>query len=112
VRNKNQSSWFGVIHIELPFPKENPRFFMPAFLYGRNRGESPQNVLNEFPRLREGQSNRPSAPEWMTRSDRLSHPAVFVYDAGKVYGLNASPYFVVINGDKRPWMPGQEGEFF
>ncbi|WP_345229578.1 hypothetical protein, partial [[Roseibacterium] beibuensis] len=46
VRNKNQSSWFGVIHIELPFPKENPRFFMPAFLYGRNRGESPQNVLN------------------------------------------------------------------
>ncbi|MFC4306703.1 hypothetical protein [Cohnella boryungensis] len=48
----------------------------------------------------------------MTRSDRLSHPAVFVYDAGKVYGLNASPYFVVINGYKRPWKPGQEGEFF
>lgn len=51
LRNDNRIKWSGVIHIELPFTKVNPRYFLPAFMYGRNRGEAPQNVPNEFPRL-------------------------------------------------------------
>ncbi|MEV5030201.1 hypothetical protein [Paenibacillus sp. LPE1-1-1.1] len=112
VRNDNREVWSGVIRVELPFAKTNPRFFLPAFMYGRNRGESPQNVLNEFPRLREGHSSRPSSSWWMTRSDRLSHPAALVYDSGRITGICASPYFMLKNGTKQQWMPGKVGEFY
>ena len=86
-----------------------PRFFLPAFMYGRNRGEAPQNVPNEFPRLRAGQPARPSSSWWMVRSDRLSHPAALVYDSGRVYGLCAGPYFIKDNGLKRQWQPERAG---
>ncbi|PZD94216.1 hypothetical protein DNH61_19950 [Paenibacillus sambharensis] len=113
ITNLSSTTWSGVIHVELPFAKVNPRFFLPAFMYGRNRGEAPQNVPNEFPRLREGNPSRPSSPWWMVRSDRLSHPAALVYDSGKVVGLCASPYFVSKSGVKFQWKPELEGgEFY
>lgn len=110
--NDNSLPWSGIIHIELPFHKTNPRYYLPAFMYGRNRGETPQNVPNEFPRLREGNPSRPSSSWWMVRSDRLSHPVALVYDTGKIYGFSASPYFVTNNGRKQAWSPGEEGEFY
>ncbi|MGN7761320.1 hypothetical protein [Paenibacillus sp. 22594] len=112
VRNLGSSTWAGVIHVELPFAKVHPRFFLPAFMYGRNRGEAPQNVPNEFPRLREGNPSRPSSPWWMVRSDRLSHPAALVYDNGTIYGLCASPYFISKDGVKIQWKPDLPGEFY
>lgn len=113
IRNENRTPWEGVIHIELPSTKMNPRYFLPAFMYGRNRGESPQNVANEFPRLREGNINRPSSPWWMVRSDRLSHPVALVFDNGKIYGISSSPYFVKKNGVKQQWKPGEaDSEFY
>lgn len=111
LENKNKITWSGVIHVELPFNKKNPRYFLPAFMYGRNRGECPQNVPNEFPRLREEMS-RPSSPWWMVRSDRLSHPVALVYDTGKIYGFSASPYFIRNNGIKQQWKPETEGTFY
>ena len=111
IHNENEATWSGVIHIELPFTKTNPRYFLPAFMYGRNRGECPQNVANEFPRLR-NVINRPSSPSWMVRSDRLSHPVAMVYDTGKIYGLSASPYFIINNGIKQQWKPELEGVFY
>lgn len=110
--NEESNPWQGVIHVELPFQKVEPRFFLPAFMYGLNRGEAPQNVPNEFPRLRSGNPGRPSSSWWMVRSDRLSHPAAFVYDSGKVYGLCASPYFITKDGVKQQWYPGETGEFY
>ncbi|WP_379161421.1 hypothetical protein [Paenibacillus sp. sgz5001063] len=112
ISNLSRSTWSGVIHVELPFVKGNPRFFLPAFMYGRNRGEAPQNVPNEFPRLREGNPSRPSSPWWMVRSDRLSHPAALVYDNGTIYGLCASPYFISKDGVKIQWRPDLQGEFY
>lgn len=112
ISNEGSEAWAGVVHIEFPFAQVNPRFFLPAFMYGRNRGEAPQNVPNEFPRLREGNPSRPSSPWWMVRSDRLSHPAAFVYDNGKIYGLCASPYFIRRDGIKQPWKPSIDGEFY
>ncbi|MNV09033.1 hypothetical protein D3C71_995180 [compost metagenome] len=112
ITNLSSITWSGVIHVELPFAKVNPRFFLPAFMYGRNRGEAPQNVPNEFPRLREGNPSRPSSPWWMVRSDRLSHPAALVYDSGKIFGLCASPYFVSKSGVKIQWKPNLDGEFY
>lgn len=111
ILNENKTTWSGVIHVELPFAKIKPRYFLPAFMYGRNRGEYPQNVANEFPRLR-NVINRPSSPFWMVRSDRLSHPVALVYDTGKIYGLSASPYFIINNGIKQQWKPELEGSFY
>jgi hypothetical protein len=111
INNENKAKWSGVIHVELPFNKVNPRYFLPAFMYGTNRGECPQNVPNEFPRLREFTS-RPSSPWWMVRSDRLSHPVALVYDTDKIYGFSASPYFICNNGTKQQWKPAMSGEFY
>lgn len=111
IQNENKTKWSGVIHVELPFNKVNPRYFLPAFMYGRNRGECPQNVPNEFPRLRE-ETKRPSSPWWMVRGDRLSHPVALAYDTGKVYGFSGSPYFISSNGIKQQWKPEIEGEFY
>ncbi|MBY0204072.1 hypothetical protein [Paenibacillus cucumis (ex Kampfer et al. 2016)] len=113
IKNEGSQRWSGVIHVELAFDKQQPRFFLPAFMYGRNRGEAPQNVPNEFPRIREGTPSRPSSLWWMVRSDRLSHPAALVYDSGRIAGLSASPYWVESkhSGQKQPWYPGQTGTF-
>ncbi|PKQ90744.1 hypothetical protein CXK86_11920 [Paenibacillus sp. BGI2013] len=111
IYNEGQNAWAGVIHVEIPLDKQNPRFFLPAFMYGRNRGEAPQNVPNEFPRLREGSPSRPSSPWWMVRSDRLSHPAALIYDEGRIVGLSASPYWINTGGHKQQWYPGMEGNF-
>lgn len=111
-RNLTKTPWEGVLHIELPFEKKAPRFFMPAFMYGRNRGEEPMAALNEFPRIREGEMQRPASPWWMVRGDRLSHPVVLIYDSGWVYGISASPYFILRHGRKQPWFPGVDGEFY
>lgn len=112
VQNEATDAWTGVIHIEVPFNKINPRYFLPAFMYGRNRGEAPQNVPNEFPRLREGDTKRPSSPWWMTRSDRLSHPVALVYDTGTIFGFSASPYFVIRDGVKQQWTPELTNDFY
>lgn len=111
IKNENKITWSGVIHIELAFKKVNPRYFLPAFMYGRNRGESPQNVPNEFARIRENLC-RPSSPCWMVRGDRLSHPVALVYDTGKIYGFCSSPYFICNNGIKQQWKPEIKGEFY
>lgn len=105
LKNGNPQAWEGVIHMELAVPKAEPKFFLPAFMYGRNRGESPKDVLCEFPRIREGEADRPASSWWMVRGDRLSHPAAFIYDSGKVYGFHASPFIIEKNGKKRQWCP-------
>lgn len=110
IKNGSGTSWSGVMHIELPFRQTNPRFFLPAFMYGRNRGESPQEVATEFPRIRQ-ERQRPSSPDWMVRSDRLSHPTALVYDSGRITGFSASPYFINSSGVRRQWLPGLTGTF-
>ena len=47
----------------------------------------------------------------MVRADRLSHPAAFLLDGGRWYGLSAAPYFVRQNGVLQPWQPGRAGTF-
>lgn len=64
VCNHSKETWKGILSIELKFEKKNPRFYLPGFLYGRNRGEAPLNVPNEFPRLREHGEKRP-ASSWL-----------------------------------------------
>ena len=92
IQNKEDKAWQGVVVTELLATKNNPEFFLPGFMYGTNRGECPQRVDCEYPRMREGAFQRPSSSWWMVRGDRLSAPVAFIYDSGKVTGLCGSPY--------------------
>ncbi len=109
--NKAEKAWMGVIQIAYELLLKHPRFFLPGFMYGSNRGEAPLDGKNEFPRLRAGDKNKPASPWWMVRSDRLSHPVALVYEQGRLYGLSASPYFILKNQQKTAWKPGEMGEF-
>lgn len=109
LENPAPTTWQGVFLLELVFPRQSPRFFLPGFLYGRNRGEAPLRVDNQFPRLRPGPAQRPAAPFWMVRGDRLTHPAAFALDGGRLYGLSAAPYLVELDGHRQAWAPGVPG---
>lgn len=97
--NSSDSPWEGVFHAELVQKKNNPRFYMPAFLYGLNRGDTPIEGVREYPRLRD-KKERPGSPYWMVRGDKLSHPVVLIHDMDRIYGLHASPYWILEDGKK------------
>ena len=86
------------------------RFFLPGFMYGTNRGESPLVVDSKAPRLRMWE-DFPASPWWMVRSDRLSHPCAMMFLDGRITGLAASPYYVRREGHREAWEPGITGEF-
>ena len=50
--NNAAAPWRGVVKLERCVAHDAPRFFLPGFLYGRNRGEAPIRVDNRYPRLR------------------------------------------------------------
>lgn len=99
VKNICGAAFRGIIQVRYIFAKRGARFFMPAFMYGHNRGECPQRVENRYPRLRQGDPEPPSSSWWMVRGDRLSHPALFAYDGEKIYGISAAPY--ICTNEKR-----------
>ena len=42
----------GVVRLSLPLEAAEPRFFLPGFMYGTNRGEAPLVTDSRTPRLR------------------------------------------------------------
>ena len=100
----------GVIRMALPLGMARPRFFLPGFIYGTNRGEAPLAVRCNCPRLRES-GDFPASPWWMARSDRLSHPCAFAWEDGRLSGLAASPYYLRRDGAQVAWEPGEAGAF-
>ncbi len=110
IKNESSVPWQGVIRMAIPVSGAMPRFFLPGFMYGTNRGEAPLVIDSKCPRLRKNEAF-PASPWWMVRSDRLSHPAAFAYADGRFIGFAASPYFVMQNGRRQPWQPDTEGVF-
>lgn len=106
VENASARSWRGVIHIEYVFTGQEARFWLPGFLYGRNRGEAPLRTDAKFPRLRPGRPECPASPWWMVRGNQLSHPAAFALADGWLWGVSASPFYVRVGEDVLPWRPG------
>ena len=89
IKNTGSAPWKGVIRISLPVDASAPRFFLPGFMYGTNRGEAPLTVDSKCPRLRED-GEFPASAWWMVRSDRLSHPCAFAYGNGRLTGFAAT----------------------
>ena len=111
VRNDGDTAWNGILRLDLSFEAESPRFFLPGFLYGTNRGDAPLQTSSKAPRLRKGEPDFPASSWWMTRSDRLSHPAAFAFTGDRITGLCASPYYLKKDGRVIPWTPGETGEW-
>lgn len=96
VQNTGNHPFFGVIHLEMVFQGKNPQFFMPAFLYSRNRGNVPPNRNQHgdylpFPRLSADSGLDCAADHWMVRGDRLSHPVSMAVCGGKIYAVSMQP---------------------
>ena len=100
----------GIIRIALPVDHAEPRFFLPGFMYGTNRGDAPLVVDSQAPRLR-AEGDFPASSWWMVRSDRLSHPCAFAYAGERLCGFAASPYYVRTDGLRAAWEPGVTGAF-
>ena len=100
----------GIIRIALPVDHAEPRFFLPGFMYGTNRGDAPLVADSQAPRLR-AEGDFPASSWWMVRSDRLSHPCAFAYSGGQLCGFAASPYYVRTDGLRAAWEPGVTGAF-
>ena len=96
--NMGAGTWKGVILTEVVAKQNNPRFFMPGYMYGRNTGEMPCTGRKHWPRIREGAAQLPHSEYFMTRSDRLAMPISMIYDEGHIYGISARPFYE--NGDK------------
>lgn len=110
VQNLQKERWEGVVQIELLQQRQNPEFFLPAFMYGTNRGDTPMEGKRLYPRIALRQE-MPAAGWWMVRGDRLSHPAALIYDSGHIFGFHASPYWTIDGGKKTDHF-GREKEFF
>lgn len=108
--NGSSQAWQGVVRITLATELPRPRFFLPGFMYGTNRGEAPLFTDSQTPRLR-WEEQFPASRWWMTRSDRLSHPCAFVYGGGRLMGLCASPYLLRAQSGRCQWQPGLVGSF-
>lgn len=96
IENRGEHPFVGVVHLELVFRGEKPSFFMPAFLYNRNRGNAApyRNAAGEylpFPRLARDSELVCAADHWMVRGDRLSHPVSMVVCGGRIYAVAADP---------------------
>ena len=105
-----EADFTGVIRIALPLNAPQPRFYLPGFMYGTNRGDAPLVVDSKCPRLRM-RDEFPASSWWMVRSDRLSHPCALAYGDERLTGFAAAPYYLRGNGLRRPWQPGVTGEF-
>ena len=111
VRNPDERAWVGVVRMSLGFESDAPRFFLPGFMYGTNRGEAPLMSDSRTPRLRRAPTAFPASDWWMVRSDRLSHPVALAFTSSRVTGLCASPYFLRKDDKRQPWTPGAQGAF-
>ncbi|MCR4595925.1 MAG: hypothetical protein K5673_03985 [Lachnospiraceae bacterium] len=100
----------GVIRMGMPVGSLSPRFYLPGFMYGTNRGGAPLKTDSLTPRLRLDEEF-PANPWWMVRGDRLSHPCALAYTEGRVRGFAASPYYQSTDGEVSEWYPGRTGDF-
>ena len=95
ITNTGSEDFNGVIQLKVQVQAENPKFFMPGYMYDRNTADMPSSGRKAFPRLKAGASDMPESPFFMTRSDRLAEPLSLIYDHGTVTGISAAP---VISG--------------
>lgn len=92
VSNKGDESFNGVIQFKAGMDADNPKFFMPGYMYNRNTADMVYPGRKAFPRIKKGADTKPESEFFMTRADRLALPISLIYDSGRVIGVEAAPY--------------------
>ena len=98
ITNSGLEDFNGVIYMKVQVETDNPKFFMPGYMYDRNTADKPSSGRKAFPRLKAGASDIPESAFFMTRSDRLAEPISLIYDNGTVTGISASPFICEKDG--------------
>ncbi len=91
LKNSRSVDFCGVILIKAVMPADDPKFFMPGYMYGSNTAEMPSSGRKAFPRLKKAPEGNSESHFFMTRSDRLAEPVSLIYENGTVLGISASP---------------------
>lgn len=89
--NEGDEDFAGVIHIKVITALEDPKFFMPGYMYNRNTADMPNSGRKAFPRIKINPGKMPESEYFITRSDRLAEPVSMVYGSGRVVGISAAP---------------------
>lgn len=92
--NFTTNNFYGIVKFDLKSTlKDDAKIFMPGFMYNHNRGENGLYSSKAlYPKLSKNRKTASYSDFWMVRSDRLSHPASFMYYDNFVVGISASPY--------------------
>ena len=101
--NPSGQDFCGVIAVEASWRREpadaweQVKFFMPAYMYNRNRGDHPlylsyeeRKGMFDFPKIGTG-PHPMTAQRHMVRGDRLSHPVSALYLNGELLAISAPP---------------------
>lgn len=99
VNNISRKEWKGILNFKLSIPDTTARFYMPGFMYGRNRGDFCGPIRHPYPRLRAGNVKLPFSNYWFVRSDRVTNPISMMFVNNRIIGLSATPYFVNKNNE-------------
>lgn len=94
INNLSDKEWKGILNFKLSAPDTTARFYMPGFMYGRNRGDFLGPVRHPYPRLKAGNVELPFSNYWLVRSDRVTNPVSMMFVGNRIVGLSATPYFV------------------
>lgn len=91
LQNDSDIDFEGVVHFKIRYKAQEPKFFMPGYMYNRNTADMPSSGRKAFPRIRIGADTMPESEYWMTRSDRLALPLSVIYDNNHIVGISAAP---------------------
>lgn len=105
IKNGSSSDFAGIIHIKVEGKTNNPKVFMPGYMYNANTAGMDMDNRKAFPRIMRNSDCKYESPFWMTRADRLSVPVSLVYDEGNVFGVSASPYWMGDDTNKKMYEP-------
>lgn len=102
VRNSGDETFNGVLHFKLVMEaerSEEPKFFMPGYMYNRNTADMPSSGRKAFPRIKRNPEHMPESEYFMTRADRLALPVSLIYSRGHVTGLSGAPCIKSVDSD-------------
>lgn len=89
VKNNCTESWEGILKFSLMLDDDNARYFLPGFMYNRNR---PQAENKHCPSLMSNSPAMPSSPFWYVRGDRLTHPVACAVTKNGTIAIAAKPF--------------------
>ena len=59
ISNTSEADFKGIVHLKLMADENEPKFFMPGFMYNTNTAEKPSSGRKAFPRIKRNPGGMP-----------------------------------------------------